>query len=71
MATLMTGAVVGAQSPDPKAAASGRTKPADMESKLDNPPNGTDAMSNALKTKGVEPAEVNDFVAYLQTLKKK
>jgi cytochrome c2 len=42
-----------------------------MEAKLDNPPKGTDAMSNALKNKGIEPDEVTAIVAYLQTLKKK
>jgi cytochrome c2 len=47
------------------------TTPADMEAKLQNPPKGTDAMSNALKTKGIQPGEINDLVAYLQTLKKK
>jgi cytochrome c2 len=47
------------------------TSTADMEAKLDNPPKGTDAMSNALKTKGIEPGEIEDLVAYLQTLKKK
>lgn len=45
--------------------------PAEMEAKLKNPPKGTDAMSNALKTKGIEPGEVDALVAYLQTLTKK
>jgi len=47
------------------------TTPADMEAKLKKPPKGTDAMSNALKTKGIEPAEIDSLVAYLQTLTKK
>jgi mono/diheme cytochrome c family protein len=47
------------------------TKPADMEAKLDNPPKGTDSMANALKTKGIEPGEVDQLAAYLSTLKKK
>jgi cytochrome c5 len=47
------------------------TNPAQMEAKLDKPPQGTDAMSNALKTKGIEPDEITAIVAYLQTLKKK
>jgi mono/diheme cytochrome c family protein len=45
--------------------------PAEMEAKLAKPPAGTDAMSNALKTKGIEPAEVDALVAYMQTLVKK
>jgi cbb3-type cytochrome oxidase cytochrome c subunit len=45
--------------------------PAEMEAKLKNPPKGTDAMSNALKTKGIEPGEIDALVAYLQTLTKK
>ena len=47
------------------------TAPADMEAKLKTPPKGTDAMSNALKTKGIEPGEVDALVAYLRTLTKK
>ncbi len=47
------------------------TSPADMEAKLKKPPKGTDAMSNALKTKGIEPSEIDSLVAYLQTLTKK
>jgi mono/diheme cytochrome c family protein len=47
------------------------TTPAEMEAKLDNPPKGTDAMSNALKTKGIEPDEITAIVAYMQTLDKK
>jgi cytochrome c2 len=47
------------------------TAPAEMEAKLKNPPKGTDAMSNALKTKGIEPDEIDALVAYMQTLKKK
>ncbi len=42
-----------------------------MEAKLKTPPKGTDAMSNALKTKGIEPGEIDALVAYLQTLTKK
>lgn len=109
---MLAGAVMGAQSPDPKAVAAGKklyvtykcdkchtiagrgtkkkngelddvgskpvaelkkwlTTPAEMEAKLDSPPKGTDSMANALKTKGIEPAEVDQLVAYLQTLKKK
>lgn len=47
------------------------TTPAEMEAKLKKPPKGTDAMSNALKTKGIEPEEIDLLVAYLQTLTKK
>ena len=47
------------------------TSPAEMEAKLKKPPKGTDAMSNALKTKGIEPGEIDLLVAYLQTLTKK
>ena len=47
------------------------THPADMEAKLEKKPKGTDAMSNALKTKGIEPAEIDALVAYMQTLTKK
>ena len=45
--------------------------PAEMEAKMDKPPKGTDAMSNALKTKGIEPGEVDALVAYMRTLTKK
>jgi cytochrome c2 len=45
--------------------------PAEMEATLKKPPKGTDSMANALKTKGIEPAEIDALVAYLQTLKKK
>ena len=47
------------------------TKPAEMEAKLDKPPKDTDAMSNALKTKGIEPGEIDSLVAYMQSLTKK
>ena len=47
------------------------TNPLDMEAKLEKKPKGTDAMSYALKTKGIEPAEVDALVAYIQTLTKK
>jgi cbb3-type cytochrome oxidase cytochrome c subunit len=47
------------------------TSPAEMEAKLKKPPKGTDAMSNALKTKGIEADEVDLLVAYMQTLTKK
>lgn len=47
------------------------TNPADMEAKLKKPPKGTDAMSYALKTKGIEPGEIDALVAYIQTLTKK
>lgn len=47
------------------------TTPAEMEAKLQKPPKGTDAMSNALKTKGIEPDEIDALVAYMQTLNKK
>jgi cbb3-type cytochrome oxidase cytochrome c subunit len=46
------------------------TAPAEMEAKLKTPPKGTDSMANALKTKGIEPGEIDALVAYLQTLKK-
>jgi cbb3-type cytochrome oxidase cytochrome c subunit len=47
------------------------TTPTEMEAKLKKPPKGTDAMSNALKTKGIEPGEIDALVAFLQTLTKK
>jgi mono/diheme cytochrome c family protein len=47
------------------------TSPAEMEAKLDKPPKGTDSMANALKTKGIEPGEVDALVAYMLTLTKK
>jgi cbb3-type cytochrome oxidase cytochrome c subunit len=47
------------------------TNTAEMEAKLKKPPKGTDAMSNALKTKGIQPEEIDLLVAYLQTLTKK
>ena len=47
------------------------TTPAEMEAKLKKPPKGTDAMSYALKTKGIQPEEIDLLVAYLQTLTKK
>ena len=47
------------------------THPAEMEAKLEKKPKGTDAMSNALKTKGIEPAEIDALVAYMLTLTKK
>ena len=42
-----------------------------MEAKLEKKPKGTDAMSYALKTKGIEPGEIDALVAYMQTLTKK
>jgi mono/diheme cytochrome c family protein len=45
--------------------------PAEMEAKLEKPPKGTDSMANALKTKGIEPGEVDALVAYMLTLNKK
>ena len=47
------------------------TTPAEMEAKLEKPPKGTDSMANALKTKGIEPAEVEQLAAYMQSLVKK
>ena len=47
------------------------TSPTEMEAKLEKKPKGTDAMSYALKTKGIEPAEIDALVAYMQTLTKK
>ena len=47
------------------------TEPAEMEKTLEKPPKGTDAMSNALKTKGIEPGEIDSLVAYMRTLTKK
>lgn len=47
------------------------TDPAEMEKTLEKPPKGTDSMANALKTKGIEPAEVDALVAYMRTLTKK
>ena len=47
------------------------TNPAEMEAKLDKKPQGTDAMSYALKTKGIEPDEVDALVAYMRSLTKK
>ena len=47
------------------------THPAEMEAKLEKKPKGTDAMSYALKSKAIEPAEIDALVAYMQTLTKK
>ncbi len=47
------------------------TQPAEMEAKLEKKPKGTDAMSYALKTKGIEPGEIDALVAYMLTLTKK
>jgi cbb3-type cytochrome oxidase cytochrome c subunit len=47
------------------------TTPAVMEAKLAKPPKDTDSMSNALKTKGIEPGEIDSLVAYMQSLTKK
>jgi len=47
------------------------TVPAEMEAKMTKPPTGTDRMSNALKTKGIEPDEIDALVAYMQSLTKK
>lgn len=47
------------------------TSTAEMEATLKKPPKGTDSMANALKTKGIEPGEVDLLVAYLQTLTRK
>lgn len=47
------------------------TEPAEMEKTLEKPPKGTDSMANALKTKGIEPGEIDSLVAYMRTLTKK
>jgi hypothetical protein len=47
------------------------TSPAEMETKLEKPPTGTDSMANALKKKGIEPGEVDALHAYMLTLTKK
>jgi mono/diheme cytochrome c family protein len=47
------------------------THPAEMEAKLEKKPKGTDAMSAALKTKNIEPGEIDALVAYMMTLTKK
>lgn len=47
------------------------THPAEMEAKLEKKPKGTDAMSHALKSKKIEPDEIDALVAYMQTLTKK
>ena len=47
------------------------TNTAEMEAKLEKPPAGTDSMANALKTKNIEPGEIDALVAYMQTLTKK
>jgi mono/diheme cytochrome c family protein len=47
------------------------THTSEMEAKLEKPPAGTDSMANALKTKKIEPAEIDALVAYMQTLTKK
>ena len=47
------------------------THPVEMEAKLEKKPKGTDAMSYALKNKGIEPGEIDALVAYMQTLTKK
>lgn len=44
------------------------TNPAEMEAKMDKPPQGTNSMANALKKKAIEPAEVDALVAYMRTL---
>ena len=45
--------------------------PAEMEAKLKEPPKGTESMANALRTKKIEPGEIDAITAYLQTLTKK
>jgi mono/diheme cytochrome c family protein len=47
------------------------THPAEMEAKLEKKPKGTDAMSHALKSKKIEPGEIDALVAYMLTLTKK
>jgi mono/diheme cytochrome c family protein len=47
------------------------TATAEMEAKLEKPPKEADSMTKALKTKGIEPGEVDSLVAYLRTLTKK
>lgn len=47
------------------------THPVEMEAKLEKKPKGTDAMSYALKSKAIEPAEIDALVAYMMTLTKK
>jgi mono/diheme cytochrome c family protein len=47
------------------------THPAEMEKTLEKPPKTTDSMSNALRTKGIEPGEVDALTAYMLTLTKK
>jgi mono/diheme cytochrome c family protein len=47
------------------------THPVEMEAKLEKKPKGTDAMSHALKSKAIEPAEIDALVAYMQSLTKK
>jgi mono/diheme cytochrome c family protein len=47
------------------------THPVEMEAKLEKKPKGTDAMSYALKSKKIEPAEIDALVAYMMTLTKK
>jgi mono/diheme cytochrome c family protein len=43
----------------------------EMEAKLEKKPKGTDSMAKALKTKAIEPAEIDALVAYMLTLTKK
>jgi mono/diheme cytochrome c family protein len=45
--------------------------PAANEVKLEKPPTGTNRMSHALRTKKFTEAEIDAFVAYMQSLKKK
>lgn len=47
------------------------TDPAEMEKALEKPPKGTDSMANALKTKGIEPSEVDALAAYMRSLTRK
>jgi mono/diheme cytochrome c family protein len=47
------------------------TKPAELEVKLEKPPTGTNRMSHALRNKKFTEAEIDAFVAYMQSLKKK
>jgi mono/diheme cytochrome c family protein len=46
------------------------TAPAEMEAKMEEPPEGTNSMANKLDKKPLTPAEVDALAAYMLTLKK-
>ena len=46
------------------------TVPAEMEAKMEEPPEGTNSMANKLEKKALTPEEVDALAAYMLTLKK-